>query len=84
MSEDKTKYFKNTKIFNTLCLSKLINQLERSEGSLFINTLTKKHYKNELDAKYAFYICLHSCEIKSNSANSFVVCINNCDIKIIT
>ena len=32
-----------------------------------MNTFRNKQFKNELDPKYAFYDCLRSCEIKSNS-----------------
>ena len=36
-----------------------------------MNTFRNKQFKNELDPKYAFYDCLRSCEIKSNSESSF-------------
>ena len=81
MSTYKTKYFKNTKkINNTLWLDKLINQLEKKiKGSLIMNTFRNKQFKNELDPKYAFYDCLSSCEIKSNSEDSLEECVENCE-----
>jgi len=81
MSTYKTKYFKNTKkINNTLWLDKLINQLEKKiKGSLIMNTFRNKQFKNELDPKYAFYDCLRSCEIKSNSEKSLEECVENCE-----
>ena len=44
-----------------------------------MNTFRNKHFKNELDPKYAFYDCLSSYEIKSNSENSLEECIENCE-----
>jgi len=44
-----------------------------------MNTFRNKQFKNELDPKYAFYDCLRSCEIKSNSEKSFEECIENCE-----
>ena len=44
-----------------------------------MNTFRNKQFKNELDPKYAFYDCLRSCEIKSNSEKSLEVCIENCE-----
>ena len=81
MSTYKTKYFKKTKkINNTLWLDKLINQLEKKiKVSLIMNTFRNKQFKNELDPKYAFYDCLRSCEIKSNSENSLEECVENCE-----
>ena len=81
MSTYKTKYFKNTKkINNTLWLDKLINQLEKKiKGSLIMNTFRNKQFKNELDPKYAFYDCLRSCEIKSNSEKSLEECVEICE-----
>ena len=35
-----------------------------------MNTFRNKQFKNELDPKYAFYDCLRSCEVKSNSEKS--------------
>ena len=35
-----------------------------------MNTFRNKQFKNELDPKYAFYDCLRSCELKSNSEKS--------------
>ena len=81
MSTFKTKYFKNTKkINNTLWLDKLINQLEKKiKRSLIMNTFRNKQFKNELDPKYAFYDCLRSCQIKSNSEKSLEECVENCE-----
>ena len=42
-----------------------------------MNTFRNKHFKNELDPKYAFYDCLHSCELKSASENSLEECIDH-------
>ena len=60
MSTYKTKYLKKIKkINNTLWLDKLINQLEKKiKESLVMNTFRNKHFKNELNPKYAFYDCL--------------------------
>jgi len=44
-----------------------------------MNTFRNKHFKNELDPKYAFYDCLRSCEIIINSENSSEECVDNCD-----
>ena len=44
-----------------------------------MNTFRNKQFKNELDPKYAFYDCLRSCEIKSNSENSLEECVENCE-----
>ena len=83
MSTYKTKYFKNTKkINNTIWLDKLINQLEKKiKGYLIMNTFRNKQFKNELDPKYAFYDCLRSCELKSNSENSLEECVDNCEFR---
>ena len=43
-----------------------------------MNTFRNKQFKNELDPKYAFYNCLGSCEIESNSENSLEECVENC------
>ena len=85
MSTFKTKYFKDTKkINNTLWLDKLINQLEKKiKGSLSMNTFRDKQYKNELDPKYAFYDCLRSCEIKSNTEKSLEECVENCEPRLL-
>jgi len=85
MSTYKTKYFKNTKkINNTLWLDKLINQLEKKiKGSLIMNTFRNKQFKNELDPKYAFYDCLRSCEIKSNTEKSLEECVENCEPRLL-
>ena len=40
-----------------------------------MNTFRNKHFKNELDPKYAFYDCLRSCELKSASEKSLEECI---------
>ena len=81
MSTYKTKYFKNTKkINNTLWLDKLIIQLEKKiKGSLIMNTFRNKQFKNELDPNYAFYDCLRSCEIRSNSEKSLEECVEHCE-----
>ena len=42
-----------------------------------MNTFRNKQFKNELDPKYAFYDCLRSCEIKSNSESSLEECVEN-------
>ena len=42
-----------------------------------MNTFRNKQFKNELDPKYAFYDCLRSCKIKSNSEKSLEECIEN-------
>ena len=84
MSTFKTRYFKNTKnINNTLRLDKLINQLEKIKGSLIMNTFRNKQFKNELDPKYAFYDCLRSCEIKSNSEKSLEECVEDCEPRLL-
>jgi len=85
MSTYKSKYFKNTKkINNTLWLDKLINQLEKKiKGSLIMNTFRNKQFKNELDPKYAFYDCLRSCEIKSNTEKSLEECVENCEPRLL-
>ena len=44
-----------------------------------MNTFRNKHFKNELDPKYAFYDCLRSCELKSTSENSLEECVENCE-----
>ena len=46
-----------------------------------MNTFRNKHFKNELDPKYAFYDCLHSCELKSSSEKSIGECIESCDLR---
>ena len=43
-----------------------------------MNIFRNKQFKNELDPKYAFYDCLRSCEIKSNSEKYFEECVENC------
>ncbi len=40
-----------------------------------MNTFRNKHFKNELDPKYAFYDCLRSCELQTNSEQSLEECI---------
>ena len=35
-----------------------------------MKTFRNKQFKNELDPKYAFYDCLSSCELKTNSETS--------------
>ena len=46
-----------------------------------MNTFRNKQFKNELDPKYAFYDCLRSCAIKSNSEKSSEECVKNCEPK---
>ena len=46
-----------------------------------MNTFRNKHFKNELDPKYAFFDCLRSCELKSNYENSLEECFDNCVIR---
>ena len=46
-----------------------------------MNTFRNKKFKNELDPKYAFYDCLRSCELKSNSEMSLEDCVDNCELK---
>ena len=46
-----------------------------------MNTFRNKQFKNALAPKYAFYDCLRSCEIKSNSENSLEECVENCGPK---
>jgi len=46
---------------------------------LIMDTFRNKQFKNELDPKYAFYDCLRSCEIKSNSEKSLKKCFENCE-----
>ncbi len=43
-----------------------------------MNIFRNKQFKNELDPKYAFYDCLRSCEIKSNTEKSYEECFENC------
>ena len=44
-----------------------------------MNTFRNKQFKNELDPKYAFYDCLRSCELNSNSEKSLDECVDNCE-----
>ena len=44
-----------------------------------MNTFRNKHFKNELDPKYAFYECLRSCELKSSSEKTLEECVDSCD-----
>ena len=46
-----------------------------------MNTFRNKQFKNELDPKYAFYDCLFTCEIKSNSEKSLEECVDDCEIR---
>ena len=46
-----------------------------------MNTFRNKQFKNELDPKYAFYDCLNSYELKSNSGKSLEEDVDNCDWK---
>ena len=49
-----------------------------------MNTFRNKQFKNELDPKYAFYDCLHSCELKSNFEKSVEQCVDNCELRPLT
>ena len=49
-----------------------------------MNTFRNKQFKNELDPKYAFYDCLRSCEIKSNSDKSLEECVENCEPRLLS
>ena len=44
-----------------------------------MNTLRNKQFKNQSDPNSAFYDCLRSCEIKSNSEKSLEECVENCE-----
>lgn len=44
-----------------------------------MNTFRNKQFKNELDPKYAFYDCIRSCEIKSNSEKFLEECVEICE-----
>ena len=46
-----------------------------------MNTFRNKHFKNELNPKYAFYDCFRSCELKSNSGKSLEECVENCALR---
>ena len=46
-----------------------------------MNTFRNKQFKNELDPKYAFYDCLRSCELKSNSEKSLEECVDKCELR---
>ena len=46
-----------------------------------MNTFRNKQFKNELYPNYAFYDCLRSCEIKSNSEKSLEDFIYNCKLR---
>ena len=46
-----------------------------------MNTFRNKQFKNELDPNYAFYDCLRSCELKSNSKKSLEECSDNCELR---
>ena len=46
-----------------------------------MNTFRNKQFKNELDPKYAFYDCLHSCELKSNTEKSLEECLDHCELR---
>ena len=46
-----------------------------------MNTFRNKQFKNELDPKYAFYDCLRSCELKSNSEKSLEEFLDNCELR---
>jgi len=49
-----------------------------------MNTFRNKQFKNELDPKYAFYDCLRTCELKSNSEKSLEKCVDNCGLRLLT
>ena len=49
-----------------------------------MNTFRNKQFKNELDPKYAFYDCLRSRELKSNSERSLEDCLDNCELRKLT
>ena len=44
-----------------------------------MNTFRNKHFKNELNPKYAFYDCLRSCELKISSEKTLEECVDSCD-----
>ena len=46
-----------------------------------MNTFRNKQFKNELDPKYAFYDCLRSCTLKSNSEKSLEECVDSCGVR---
>ena len=46
-----------------------------------MNTFRDKLFKNELDPKYAFYDCLRSCELKSDSDKDLLECKISCEWK---
>ena len=46
-----------------------------------MNTFRNKHFKNELDPKYAFYDCLRICELKINSEKYLKECFDNCELR---
>ncbi len=48
-----------------------------------MNTFRNKQFKNELDPKYAFYDCLCSCEIKSDTEKSLEECVENCEHRLL-
>ena len=47
-----------------------------------MNTFRNKQIKNELNPNYAFYDCLRSCELKSNSEILLEECIDSCNWKL--
>ena len=48
-----------------------------------MNTFRNKQFKNELDPKYAFYDCLRSCEIKSNTEKSLEEWVENYETRVL-
>ena len=46
-----------------------------------MNIFRNKHFKNELDPKYALYDFRRSCELKSTSENSLAEFIDHCEIR---
>ena len=60
---------------------KLINQLKKNQREFDHEYFINKNFKNKLDPNYAFFDCLLSCELKSNSENSLEECVDNYEIK---
>ena len=48
-----------------------------------MNTFRNKQFINELDPKYAFYDCLRSCEINSNTEKSLEEWVENCEPRLL-
>jgi len=47
-----------------------------------MNTFRNKHFKNELDPKYAFYDCLRICQLKSKSEKTLDESVDNCELRL--